>query len=69
LARISSAVFTQVNGVAPAFHCSVKAAIRAMSSLTERKLPRRMAWRDKMLNEVSTWLSHDAEVGVKRPPG
>jgi len=24
-----------------------------------------MAWRVRMLNHVSTWLTHDAEVGVK----
>ncbi len=37
----------------------------AMSSLTLRKLPRRMAWRVRMPNHVSTWFIHDAEVGVK----
>jgi hypothetical protein len=54
-----------VNGVAPAFQLAVKVSIIAMSSLTEPKLPRRMAWRDKMPNHVSIWLSHDAGVGVK----
>jgi len=65
LATISSAVLTQVNGLEPAFHWRVKASIIAMSSLTEPKPPRRMAWRDKMPNQVSIWLSHDSEVGVK----
>jgi hypothetical protein len=32
---------TQVNGLAPSFHCRVKASIMATSSLTLQKLPRR----------------------------
>jgi hypothetical protein len=43
LARIWSAVLTQAKGIEPPFHWGVKAAIIAMSSLTERKLPRRMS--------------------------
>lgn len=65
MARISSAVLTQVNGVPPSFQLVVKVSIIAMSSLTEPKLPRRMAWRVSTLNHVSTWFIHDAEVGVK----
>jgi len=37
----------------------------AVSSLTESKLPRRMAWRVMMPKKTSTRLSHDPEVGVK----
>ena len=37
----------------------------AISSLTLRKLPRRMAWRVRMPNQVSTWFIQEAEVGVK----
>jgi len=65
LARIWSGVFTQVKGLAPAFHWRVKASIMAMSSLTLLKLPRRMALRVRMPNQVSTWFSQEAEVGVK----
>ena len=65
LARISSAVLVHTNGVDPVFQLAVKVSIIAMSSLTELKLPRRMAWRVRTLNHVSTWLSQDAEVGVK----
>ena len=65
MARISSAVLTQVKGEAPAFQLYVKASIRATRSLTERKLLRRMACRVRMPNHVSTWFIQDAEVGVK----
>jgi hypothetical protein len=65
LARISSGVFTQVNGLEPWFHWRVKASIMATSSLTLRKLPRRMAWRVRIPNHVSTWFMQDALVGVK----
>jgi len=36
-----------------------------MSSLTDPKLPRRMAPRVRIPNRVSIWFSHEAEVGVK----
>jgi len=32
---------------------------------TLSKLPRRMAWRDRIPNHVLTWFVQDAEVGVK----
>ena len=65
LARISSAVLTQAKGLAPAFQLVAKRSIRAMSSLTDPKLPRRIAPRERIPNHVSIWFSHDAEVGVK----
>jgi hypothetical protein len=43
----------------------VKASIRATSSLTERKAPRRIVWRLRIPNHVSIWFIQDAEVGVK----
>src|ERR1019366_102636 len=65
LARISSAVLTQANGLAPAFQVAVNSSILAMSSLTEPTLPRRIAPRVRIPNHVSIWFIHDAEVGVK----
>jgi hypothetical protein len=65
LARISSAVLTQLNGVAPAFHLRVKRSIAAVRARTFSKKPCRMAWRVRILNYVSTWFIHDVEVGVK----
>jgi len=65
LARISSAVLTQANGLAPAFQQAANASILAMSSLTEPTLPRRSTPRVRIANHVSTWFSYDAEVGVK----
>ena len=62
---ISSAVLTHPKGLEPSFHCLVKASIMATSSLTLRKLPRRMALRVRMPNDVSTWFIQEAEVGVK----
>jgi len=46
-------------------NASVNVVIIAMSSLTEPKLPRRIAWRVRMPNQVSIWFIQDAEVGVK----
>src|SRR5438093_1420723 len=43
----------------------MKARIFAVRSLTERKLPRWMAWRSMMPNQTSTRFSHDDEAGVK----
>ena len=56
---------THTKGVAPASQASVKERIRPISSGTLPKVPRRMAWRVRMLNQVSTWSSQDALVGVK----
>ena len=36
-----------------------------MRSLTEVKVPRRIAWRVMMPKKISTMFSHDPEVGVK----
>jgi hypothetical protein len=44
---------------------AVNVSIIVTSSLTEPKLPRRIAWRVRTLNHVSTWFIHVAEVGVK----
>jgi hypothetical protein len=41
----SSAVLVQVKGWQRSFHPSMKFSMAAMRSLTEVKLPRRMAWR------------------------
>jgi endoglucanase len=54
LARISSAVLTHTNGLDPSFQARVKAVIMATSSLTLRKLPRRMACRVRMPNVIDT---------------
>ncbi|HEY8870817.1 MAG TPA: hypothetical protein VIM30_15710 [Candidatus Limnocylindrales bacterium] len=54
LAKISSAVLTQTKGVEPAFQLRVNVSIVAMSCLTLPKVPRRMAWRVRTLNHVST---------------
>jgi hypothetical protein len=43
----------------------MKVPIAAVSSLTEVKVPRRMAWRVMMPKKISTMFSHDPEVGVK----
>jgi tight adherence protein C len=44
---------------------SMMLRILALSSLTERNVPRRMAWRSMMPNQTSTRLSHDPDVWVK----
>ena len=54
----------QLNGVALAFHWFVKVSIIEISSLTLPKLPRRIAWRVRMPNQVSIWFIREAEVGV-----
>ncbi len=63
--RISSGVFTQAKGVAPAFQEVRKRSMAARNWATEPKLPRRIARRERMLNQASIWLSHEAPVGVK----
>jgi hypothetical protein len=61
---ISSADLVQVKGRQRSFHPSVKFSMAAMRSLTEVKLPRRMACR-VMMEKTSTMFSHDPDVGVK----
>jgi hypothetical protein len=56
---------TQVKGQAPAFNRRVKRSMAAVRARTPSKLPRRMAWSDRIPNHVSTWFIQDAEVGVK----
>ncbi len=43
----------------------MKASIAAMRSLTEVKLPRRMACRVMIEKKTSAMFSHDPDVGVK----
>ena len=43
----------------------MNAPIAAVRSLTERKVPRRMAWRVMMPKKISTMLSQEQLVGVK----
>ena len=62
---IWSAVLVQTKGAQRSFQPSMKMPIAAMRSLTEVKVPRRMAWRVMMPKKISTMFSHDPEVGVK----
>ena len=62
---ISSAVLVQVKGWQRAFHPSMKASMAAMRSLTEVKLPRRMACRVMIEKKTSAMFSQDPDVGVK----
>ena len=43
----------------------MNAPIAVVSSLTERKVPRRMAWRVMIPKKISTMFSHGHPVGVK----
>ena len=61
----SSAVLVQVKGWQRSFQPSMKVPIAAMRSLTEVKVPRRMAWRVMMPKKISTMFSQDPDVGVK----
>ena len=62
---ISSADLVQVKGWQRPFQPSMKASMAAMRSLTEVKLPRRMACRVMIEKKTSTRFSHDPDVGVK----
>jgi DNA-binding LacI/PurR family transcriptional regulator len=62
---MSSAVLVQTKGWQRSFQPSMNASIAAMRSLTEVKVPRRMACRVRMPKKISTMFSHDPEVGVK----
>lgn len=75
--RISSAVLVQTNGWVRSFQPLMKARILALRSLTEVKIPRRMAWRSRMgepdLDEVEPGAGGRDEVhlesGVGGQPG
>ena len=64
-ARISSAVLVQTNGLQRSFHPSMKAPMAAIKSLTEVKVPRRIACRVMIPKKISTRFSQLPEVGVK----
>jgi hypothetical protein len=61
---ISSADLVQVKGWQRSFQPSMKSSMAAMRSLTEVKLPRRMACR-VMIEKNTSRFSHDPDVGVK----
>jgi len=65
LARIASASLVQVNGRGWSFQWSAKAPMAAVSSSTEVKVPRRMAWRVMTEKKHSTRLSQEQLVGTK----
>lgn len=64
LARIWSASFVQVNGRGWSFRLSVKVPVAAVSSLTEVKGPRRMAWRVITGKKHSTMVSQEQLAGT-----
>ena len=43
----------------------MKRPMALVRSFTERKVPRRMAWRVMMPKKISTMFSHEHPVGVK----
>jgi len=65
LARISSASLVQLNGLGWSFKWSMKAPMVAMSSLTEVKVPRRMAWRIMTEKKHPTRFSQEQLAGTK----
>ena len=75
--RIWSAVLVHAEGGQRWFQPLMKAQILIISSRTEAKVPRRMAWRSMMPNQISTRLSHDprgpgqvdVDPGVRCQPG
>jgi hypothetical protein len=54
-----------MNGRQRSFQPSMTSSMAAMRSLTEVKLPRRMAYRVMIEKKISTILSQDPDVGVK----
>jgi hypothetical protein len=62
---ISSAVLVQANGWQRSFQPSMKRRMALVRSLTDRNVPRRMAWRVMIPKKISTMFSQDPEVGVK----
>jgi hypothetical protein len=62
---MSSAGLVQTNGSHRSFQPSMKVSIALMRSLTDVKVPRRMAWRVMIPKKISTRFSQEPEVGVK----
>src|SRR6266446_1527820 len=60
-ARMSSAVLVQRKGLGSA----LRAAIAASNAAVERWAPRLICWSVSNAKKRSTWLIHDADVGVK----
>jgi len=65
LARICSAVFTQVKGCLGSFQASRKRWMALRRVATLRDTPRRRAVRPSRENQVSRWFIQLALVGVK----
>ena len=65
LARMSSAVFDQTNGLGLSLLIATYCLMARSSSRVDRCVPRRMQRCVKVANQRSTWLSQEAEVGVK----
>jgi hypothetical protein len=62
---MSSAVFVRTKGRGLSFQLSIQARMSALRSRTERWLPRRSFSVVSSVNQRSTRLSHELEVGVK----
>ena len=62
---IVSASLVQTKGWQRSFQPSMNAVMASVSTRTEAKVPRRMAWRVMIPKKNSTRFSHDPEVGVK----
>jgi hypothetical protein len=63
-ARMSSEVLVQLNGFGSALWASLQAVMAASSSAVERCALRLMASSVSSAKNRSTWLIHEAEVGV-----
>ena len=62
---MSSAVAFQMKGWGSSFQCSAQTVIASMRSATDVKTPRRRRLSVSSLNQRSTMLSQELEVGVK----
>ncbi len=60
-----SASLVHVNGWQRSFQPLMNAVMASISSPTDVKVPRRMAWRVMIPKKISTMFSHDPDVGVK----
>ena len=63
LVMMSSAFLVQTKGSQRSFQPSMNVWIAAMRSLTEVKVPRRIAWRVMIPRKISARFSQDPEVG------